>query len=98
MVSFLIHLRVQCLRTDARQSPQLSRQSADDILGRIHGDAYDADAALLVGQAHAADDVGAVLVENPVERLHRIGLLHDDDDESDSRIHRYFLLLAGTLS
>ena len=66
MVSFLIHLRVQRLRADARQSPQFPRQSADDVCRCVHGDTYDADAALLVGKAHAADDVVAGVIEELV--------------------------------
>ena len=72
---------------DARELTDLPGQGGDHVLGGVDGDADDVDAPLAVGNAHAADDVLAVVVEDGVDGLHAVAVLHDDGHDGHSGFH-----------
>ena len=82
-----LHPRVGGLDADSTEVADLTRQGSDGVVGGVQSDADDADAPLTVGDAHAADDVLSVLVEQGIDGLHRIRGFHDDAHDGDSGLH-----------
>ena len=82
-----LHAGVGGLDADSREVADPARQGGYGIIGGIQGDADDADAPGAVGDAHAADDVFAVLMQNLVHGLDRFGVLDDDADDGNSGFH-----------
>ena len=72
------HVGIGDLDADVGDVPQLASQRGDHVLGSVHGNGDDVDAALGVGQTHTADDICADIMEHGVERGNGIGLLNDD--------------------
>ena len=78
---------VQGLGVNALKPAQFAGQSAYDVLGRIHHNAYDVHLFLWVGKPHPPNDVLTLLVKQLVDAFHRILIFHDYADHRDSCLH-----------
>ena len=65
------HIGISRFCTDALQPADPAGKGADHILRGINGDADDMDPLFPVGDAHAANDIAAVFVENIVQAISR---------------------------
>ena len=83
--------RIGGLDADALEAADLPGEGSEGILGGVQGDGDDADLPLAVGDAHPADDVFSVLMENAVEPLNGFGIFHDDAHDGDPCFHDCFL-------
>ena len=88
---FMALLGVGSLGSHTGQSADLAGQGADLILGRIHRNADDVDALFPVGNAHTADDIFAVFMQNVIHRLHGCRIVDDDADDGNSCFQGKFL-------
>ena len=76
------------LDTDAGEAAHLAGQGGNGVLRSVQGNGDDADSPLTVGQAHAADDVFTVIMEESIDLFHHIRIFHNDAHNGDSGFHR----------
>lgn len=60
-------LRIDRFNVDAGDHPQLAGERADDVVWSVDHHADDADALLVVGDAHPSDNVLVIIVQDGVE-------------------------------
>ena len=82
------HMGIDRFGRNPRQTADLSGKGVDHIVGSVHGNADDAHIFFFIGNAHAADDITAVIVENRVEFFPAIRFFHDHADQGNSCFHR----------
>ena len=75
------------LDADAGEAADLAGHGGDGILGGVQGDRDDIDALLPIRNAHSADDVFAVFMEDVIQLFHAVCVLHDDTHNSHSCCH-----------
>ena len=78
---------IGCPGIQAPEASQGSRQGVDAVIGRVDGDADDIDPLFPVRQAHPADNVLGVLMQELVELPDGVVFLHNDADHSHAAFH-----------
>lgn len=88
MFSFMAdHVGEGGFHADPGELADLPGQGGDHVLGGVDGDADDVNLSLAVGDAHAADNVLAVVVKDGVDGLGALAVFHDDGHDGHSGLH-----------
>ncbi|MPM41931.1 hypothetical protein SDC9_88591 [bioreactor metagenome] len=72
---------------DALDHAETAGERADDAVFGVEHNADDGDMGFAVGNAHAADDMVPVFVEDAVDRFRRLHRLDDDADQGNAFFH-----------